>query len=43
VLLPGGGRTMLRSGGSSPSPRKGYDMVMVLRSHGMGHGLANPH
>jgi hypothetical protein len=36
VPLPGGGRTMLRSGGSSPSPRKGSDMVLLLRSHGTG-------
>jgi hypothetical protein len=36
VPLLGGGRMMLRSGGSSPSLRKGSDMVMLLRSHGTG-------
>jgi hypothetical protein len=36
VSLPGGGRTMLRSGGSSLSTKKGSDMVLLLRSHGMG-------
>lgn len=30
--LPGGGYTMLRSGGSSPSPRKGSDMVRSEKS-----------
>jgi hypothetical protein len=43
VSLPGGGCTMLSSRGSSLSPRKGSDMVMVLRSHGAGQDLADPH
>jgi hypothetical protein len=32
MLLPGGGHMMLRSGGSSPSPRKGSDMVRSEKS-----------
>jgi hypothetical protein len=43
VSLPGGGRTMLSFGGSSLSPRKGSDMVLLLRSHGTGQDLADPH
>jgi hypothetical protein len=43
VLLLGGGPMMLRSGGPSLSPRKGHDMVLLLRSHGTGQGPASPH
>jgi hypothetical protein len=42
-LLTGRGNTLTRHGGSHLSPRKGSDLVMSLKSCGMGEGPTSPH
>jgi hypothetical protein len=43
TLLTGRGSTPMRHGGSHPSPGKGSDLVMLLKSRGMGEGPMGLH
>ena len=43
ALLIGRGSALTRSGGSRPSPRRGLDLAMSLKSCGMREGPASLH
>jgi hypothetical protein len=43
ALLSGKGRSSLRPGGSRPTPGEGSNLVMSLKSRGMGEGPMDPH
>jgi hypothetical protein len=43
TLLSGGGSSSLRLGGSRSSPGEGFDLVMLLKSHGIAEGPTGSH
>jgi hypothetical protein len=43
ALLSGRGSSLLRPRGSHPSPREGFDLVMSLKSYGIGEGPTSLH